>query len=524
MKNLLIATLLCGWLSVNLAIQLSAQEPAQSAAPKPPGKEKPAEAETPVKPEFLIHVVDSSGNPIAGAKVTPSAYMIQNVRAMGGSIEGDDAAPATSDADGEARIVFKNDEKHLHKKPLADLLKFGFQRLILHIEHPDYPTIDTYFDPIGPGMVTLPDAQTVEIRAHRAGENVPLHHLFPVLKAPATFWSESPEGLVTIRRVDLTSPLPSRFLRTVHIPDEGPAWFSDVFDLLPQKRPIAIEAELKRGIRVEGRLADDVPRPIKDGRVVARIVDTATGGINDSYWVAAADIVADGTFVFESLPPNGVLQVTAICNGWVSRNPTDDVITDYWKQVYGAPLGPRRFKMGIVFPQVFRLEGDSIKATIPMTRTATYEVNVLDENDRPIPGARVGYSPNVLFYGSGNMLLGVGVDRLTQIRTELRAGMHQDSSVDKEHTEQLHEWTGKYFRTTDAHGIAVIPNLPCGSDEGPTGGQDVSFWVQHDGYLVTANPPAADFPPEDQPSKVHLNPGQTSHVTVHMHKAPEKTN
>ena len=464
-------------------VTLRAADPPQPTEGTNTANQKPAAEQTPVNPEFLIHVVDSSGNPIAGAKVTPNAYTIKNVRAMGGSIEADDAAPATSDANGLARIVFENDEQHLHKKPLTDLLRFGFQRLILHIEHPDYPTIDTFFEPIGMGVVTLPDAETVEVRAHRAGETAGLHQLFPVLKAPARFWSEGADGLVTIRRVDVTSPMPSRFLRVVHVPDNGPAWFSDVFDLLLQKRgPISIDGELKPGVRVEGRLADNVPRPIKSGRVVARIVETTTGGTNDSRWDAAADIAADGTFVFASLPPDSELQVTAICDGWVSKNPTDNEITEYWKRVYGNALDSHRFKMGVVFPQVFRLDGDSIKPTIPMARTATYEVTVLDENDRPIPGARGGYSPNVLFYGSGNSLLGVGIDRLTSIRTELGAGVHQEPVVDKQITDQLHEWTAKYFRTTDAHGMAVITNLPAGTDEGITSGQDVAFYVECEGY------------------------------------------
>ena len=444
--------------------------------------------------------------------------------AYGGNIDADDTAPAVTDADGLARIVFEMDEKHLQKKPLKDLLKFGFNELELRVEHPEHPTKIAYFDPIGAGIVTLVDPETVEIRAHCVGEKEPLHRVYPVLKAPTVDWSEAADGVVTIQRVDVRSEIPSRFLRIVHIPDDGRAWFSEVYDLQLQKRPITIDAELKPGVRVEGRLDDNVPRPIKNGRVVARIVEAETGWVNGSHWDAAADIAADGTFVFESLPPDAELQVTAICDGWVSKNPTDDEITKFWKRAYGDALDPRRFSMGIVFPQVFRLEGASIKATIPMVRTASYEVTVLDENDRPVPGARVGHWPNVLFYGSNNYLLGMGIDRLTRIRTQLDAGVHQEPVVDKEIADQHREFIARYERDTDAHGIAVIPNLPCGIDEGPAGGQDVSFWVHRDGYLVTANPPAADFPIEDQFSKVHLNPGQTSRVTVHMHKAPEKAN
>ena len=124
------------------------------------------------------------------------------------------------------------DDKHLQRKAIKDLLKFGYSEMDLRVEHPEHPTKIAYFDPIGAGSVTLVDPETVEIRAHCAGKKEPLHRVYPVLKAPTVDWSEAADGVVAIQRVDVRSEIPSRFLRIVQIPDDGRAWFSDVYDLL----------------------------------------------------------------------------------------------------------------------------------------------------------------------------------------------------------------------------------------------------------------------------------------------------
>ena len=309
------------------------------------------------------------------------------MRAYGGNIDADDAAPAVTDANGLARIVLEVDDKHLQRKAIKDLLKFGYSEMDLRVEHPEHPTKIAYFDPIGAGSVTLVDPETVEIRRTAQAKKSRCtafiqcsRHPRSIGRRPPMAWSRFNGSTCEVKYRRVSCALSRSPMTGV----PGSATCTICYCIT---RPIAIDAELKPGVHVEGRLADDVPRPIKNGRVVARIVEAQTGWVNDSHWDAVADIAADGTFVFESLPPDADLQVTAICDGWVSKNPADDVITERRKQVYGDGLDPRRFKMGIVFPQVFRLEGDPIKATIPMVRTAIYEVTVLDENDRPLPGA-----------------------------------------------------------------------------------------------------------------------------------------
>jgi hypothetical protein len=162
-------------------VSLRAADPQKSDAAKTADEQKSASTDSAVKPEFLVQVVDLNGNPVAGAKVTPDWYSYQNARNLGGSIEPDDAAPAITDAKGLAHIVFEMDERHLHKKALSNLLKFGFKTLYVTVEHPDHPIRNGVIDPLRPAPIWLADSDTIEIRGHRTGQIAALQHLYPLL-------------------------------------------------------------------------------------------------------------------------------------------------------------------------------------------------------------------------------------------------------------------------------------------------------------------------------------------------------
>jgi hypothetical protein len=510
-------------------VQLCAADPQKSDAAKTADEQKPASTDPAVKPEFLVQVVDLNGNPVVGAKVTPDWYSYQNARNLSGSIEPDDAAPAITDANGLAHIVFEMDERHLHKKTLSNLLKFGFKTLYVIVEHPDHPIRTGSIDPLRPSPIQLADSDTIEIRGHRTGQTAALQHLYPLLgvnkrvQGSPPDWSQAADGLLTIHGVDVTSLQPTRWLRIVHIPDAGPAWFSDLIDLVAQKRnPISIDAVLKPGVRVEGRLDDSVPRPVKNGHVVGKLADGRIAPENDLRLEFAAEVAADGTFVFESIPANEPLQLVAVCDGWVSRSPTDDQIVEHCKQWIQGGLfaDPRRFGQRFICAQIILPAEQADKPTILMQPAAACEVTVQDDQGQPIPGASVSFTANYFFYGPGNSSVGGGADSLTFIRDALKTGKHQD--IYKLGVAQLKENRAKYSATTDASGIAVVSTLPAGRTDADPVGRDLTFFVSRDGYQVSANPPLADYPPESQPSTVHLKPGQTSRITVHMHKMVEK--
>ena len=112
--------------------------------------------------------------------------------------------------------------------------------------------------------------------------------------------------------------------RLAYLPPNKPAKFSE---LIVVKRPddgdraFLKNVHLRNGTRVNGSLDESVPRPIKNGEVVC-LVSESTDPKNASYknmwtWNGKAKIAEDGTFVFESLPSGGVLQIIASCDGWV---------------------------------------------------------------------------------------------------------------------------------------------------------------------------------------------------------------
>ena len=421
------------------------------------------------------------------------------------------------------------DERHLHKKTLSNLLKFGIKTLYVTVEHPDHPIRNGSIDPLRPAPIRLADSDTIEIRGHRTGQIAALQHFYPLLgvnkrlQGSPPNWSQAADGLLTIFCVDVTSIQPTRWLRIVHLPDEGPAWFSDLIDLVAQKRnPISIDAELKPGVRFEGRLDDSVPRPVKNGHVVGKLADGRIAPENDLHLEFAAEVAADGTFIFESIPANEPLQLVAVCDGWVSSSPTDDQIVEYCKQWIQGGLfaDPRRFGQRFVCAQIVLPAEQADKPTILMQPTAACEVTVQDDQGQPIPGATVSFTATYFFYGPGNSSVGRGVDSLKFIRDALKTGKHQDFY--KFWVAQSNENRAKYSATTNASGIAVVSTLPAGPTDADPVGRDSTFFVSRDGYQVTANPPLADYPLELQPSTVHLKPGQTSRVTIHMHEMVEK--
>ena len=230
--------------------------------------------------------------------------------------------------------------------------------------------------------------------------------------------------MLTVSRLDLTGEHAFGLLRVAEFPEQGPLLFSDLVDLKKHvEDPITLDLTLKPGVRVEGRLDAQVPRPIKNGRVVAGIKTGHNDYGNNWGWEATATIAADGTFVFESLPPDENLQLIAVCDGWISTSPTRAEVMKYAEaNQFGVDYrGPMN---GVVSPHLYRLKGAAIQPVVPMRRAANCEVHVADEANKPLGGAQVDFSPNQKWLNGGATFLGAGVDYATVMRGQLASGVH----------------------------------------------------------------------------------------------------
>ncbi len=473
------------------------------------------EAKTPTAEdqfEFRFQIVNIKGEPVAGAKVTP--WGVSHSWFSSG-LDAKSCPETVTDAEGMARVV-------MAKEPFkAQAILFGkeglptIQSIALSIDHPRHPVWSQYVKVGDPARVVLVDAATVEVLPRRKNEDELVRDVIPILShysASRADWlamkeQSQKEGVLTIRRVDLTSENAMRWLRLVHVPKEGPAWFSELIDLKSLEAPISLKARLRPGTRVAGRLPDMVPRPVTNGRIVAEIVSGGTDSWKSWNWLTETAIAEDGTFVLESVPAHENLQLIALCDGWVSQSPTVEEVTAYAKE-HDFATEYHGGSMGIVHPQLFRTMAPGIEPVISMEPTADCEVTVVDENGQPIADAEISFWPNQMWFHSGSNLLGDGGDALKAMQTLFQTG----------EAPELPSEVKRFSAKTNARGMATIKNLP--ANVGPLKPTAHDFFVRHDKF-EPAKRPAENGGQFDggrfkTAQTVELFPRQTGRVTVRM--------
>ncbi|MFM9964230.1 MAG: HEAT repeat domain-containing protein, partial [Planctomycetaceae bacterium] len=463
--------------------------------------------------EFPIQVVTNDGRPVVGAKVQLWAY-----RTSSGSplVDSQWSPETTTDAAGTARVVIL---KELFKiMALVETpRKNGIPKILglnLRVEHPQYPTWSQSVEVANPIRVVLAEPATIEVRAHRENDAELLREVMPVFSSYAGSSSEwlamkeqsQKEGVLTIRRVDLTSKQAARWLRLVHVPKEGPAWFSELIDLKPLQPPISLNVAMQPGVRVAGRLPDTVPRPVVNGRVAAQVVSGGSDASRNWSWSMGTTITKDGSFVLDSVPANENLQLIAVCDGWVSRSPTVDEMADY-ARTHSFETKYSGASAESVHPRLFRTIAPGIEPLLPMEATTDCEVTVVDESGQPIADALVAFSPNQHWFHGGSIGLGMSHDSLKSLQTVFQTGSPLKSDMTNE----------RFNATTDARGKAVIANLPAANTD-PASPAMHLLRVLHANYDAPIEPRFYG----QRIQLVELHPGQSGRVTVRM--TPAKRN
>jgi hypothetical protein len=201
---------------------------------------------------------------------------------------------------------------------------------------------------------------------------------------------------------------------------------------------------MKPGIRLEGRIDDLVPRPVKNGRVLigvrskefpAWLVPEDAGDLFKKYgyfyfWKSYRPIAEDGTFVFESIPP-GEVDVIVHGDGFVSKSIGKVQNRINSKLVDGPVIG---------IPQPFALQAPVTKIEVVTEPTATLELTAKTRWGKPVEGATVDLNPNILRMG------GIFGDMRQSSEEPFRA-MAPLPDV-------------PYSAITDKNGVAVIRNVP----------------------------------------------------------------
>lgn len=278
------------------------------------------------------------------------------------------------------------------------------------------------------------------------------------------------------------------------VPGE-PNLYSELLEIDPSDRSRVLLRDIKLapGTRVQGRLDDAIPRPIRNGLVSAYISKPGSGENQFRWdaewnWAEKTPIAADGTFVFESLPTGEILQMIPICDDWVPAPPSKEEVLPFF------PQEADQLVISMSRPQLIRLEGPQVEPVLKMLPATSVKVTVLDPNDRPLAGAQVVSWPNQLWFGSGSQILGTAYSWSEMLH---RSRQSDEWSFHREH---------RYMAKTDEHGIAIIHTLPPNQTEG--------LVASLEGYEMPLNG-------TDREIRINLKPGVVTEVTIKMQ--PEGT-
>ncbi len=351
------------------------------------------------------------------------------------------------------------------------------------VKHPNFVTFrqDRNVDD-DPAEIRL--ARGFKIAATAVNEKTSMqikNDLFAVIAGSRADWELKKNGMLvspTFAKSDTT-------LRICQFVEGQPTLFSDAIKIEPgdRSRVLLKDVKLSVGTRVEGRLADAIERPVKNGYVsstIARSMDTANRRTLWK-WHNKTPINEDGTFVIESVPRDEVIQLIPICDGWVPTTPAKEFVAPFFP---ADVLNPT-----LSTPHPFQVVGEVIKPTLPMEKSTSIRITVQQPDGNPLSGAEVSMWPTQHWFNLGNQVLGTGYST-REFLVQTRAGGYK------------WDLTRSFQAVTDENGICVIHNLPVKQFE--------SIAVSHDDF---------DMPISDRDRRVatvDLKAGKVVDFTIKM--------
>ena len=396
----------------------------------------------PAKVEMLtlkVRVLDPDEHPVEGATVIPRGLRTKVERASWWGWR--------TDRDGDVPEIMSNSEGTAevpYPKYVMEKLETG--ELNLYVTHPDFVQFndDRNVDDRS-ATVNLNRGFRIAVTAIDAdtGERIKTN-VNAVVSVPATGnWEQKKGGILvspTLKKMDC-------ILRVVHFEEGKPTKFSQRIEIKPGERSRVLLKDIKltMGTRVEGKIDDAVPRPIKNGHVSARVdrdVESEKPGRNSWNWSDKAAIKEDGTFVFESLPNDEVLQLIPVCDGWVPGKANKSDVLKYF------PDEMRQLNNDwAALPQLFKTEGHSVEVVLPMLPAKSVQVTVLGPDGNPLVGTKVACGPNQYWFDGGSQILGANYST-------------REHMVSPEYSKTYWKRQRRYGGVTDENGMAVLKNLP----------------------------------------------------------------
>ena len=285
--------------------------------PQAQRKQRPnvADIDTSQTTPRVVHVVNDRDQPIVGAKVSVGWWQ---------------------DNEGDFELVISLNPPVTNEKGEVTIqVPKGAARAQISAEAPGYAEAGKGYSLSGEPTLILKPGRIVRVKAIDTKGNL-LRDAYPLLSGSNHFGREFKPDKGRIGY--FTSPvvkLDRRWMRVVDGSGEGPILYSDLIDVTNPEHVAkdgTIIATLYAGIRLEGRLDDSVPRPIKNGCVELYISEGEGHRIGGGWgWQDTAFVKEDGTFEFDSLPAGGHVQLVALVDGYQSSRPSAESLAAYLK-------------------------------------------------------------------------------------------------------------------------------------------------------------------------------------------------
>ena len=425
-----------------------------------------------------VRVVCPDGKPVAKAKVTP--WALRSSQGHGAWRKDDKYAKVGpedvfTDEDGKATVnypYFRYVDERVRTIQVS-----------INVNHPEFAYVDSLHIDVPheggkPHVVTLSAGVPVDVRPLVNGESVDLENVF-ALWSDGRSWSKDAAPIKTSQGVLHIPPMGpgENSLLLVKLDGDKATHFSAITDfVLKTGEDTSIEVSLLPGVRIEGEFSEDVPRPVRNGRVKVLTLDPDSKNYRRVGWSTWAPVQEDGTFVIEAWPADEPLQLIALCDGYIAKSgKPPEVVKDY------------RLPDSFERPQVFEPDSDE-RINVEMTPLVPCVVTAIDEDEKPVAGVSITSWPNVGWWNGGSQVYChplVRSEQLLRVRNYF-------SAVDE-------QAAFPFKAQTDGSGQATL-ELPAGSEY---------LAVESDVYELPVFLGERDVP-------VKLTAGETTEVTLRL--------
>jgi hypothetical protein len=389
-----------------------------------------------------VRVVDPAGQPVAGAKVIPWALRCS----QGHGWWRPDGFGRSNPPE-----LFTNEEGRVevpYPQYAVPAERVRTTQVTLSIDHPEYAyvmygNIDVPRIETEPHTIELARGAVVEIVPEVDGKAIPLDDIY-------LMWSDGRADIpgiapqVTEDGALRLPPIPAGPAKILVVRLDGgrATHFGEIADLeLADGQTVRREVELQPALRVEGKLSENVPRPVKNGRISYRALPDSPSGNSDGEWFSWRPVAEDGTFVIDGWPVGKALQLVALCDGFsaeTGKPPADSVA--------------ERNSATLSRPQLFLADELDRPLVIPMTALASCEIEVVNEEGMPLSDVKVGSNPSVhWWYNMSQIYCGPLVSGEKYL-----VDRAYRASVDKRYPDT--------FSTTTAGGGHAVLQIPASTD------------------------------------------------------------